>query len=306
MITQLAARWVLTTVFAAAGLIVTLPRRNPAGSAQPSGRGSNLFYGAMCAALIAMTWRSEPAAATWPQLALFGCAALWFGLTSLAGFGKGRRPSLPDLFHTLMAGAMMWMLTAMPSGTGRPAAGAMAPPMSRNWLCEAAATLRWNSSSPLLNCAICPVDVSLPAQVGCLDSAEFGGCRTGRGEAARLGLLDAAELEEHIDMIEIRRQEESFPASRAEHPLVVGDIEPSALLSSDTPQRRKDLDRLAHDRPARAQLRGELVLRGHPVAGLEPRPRDQFQDLLGHPLVTRPVDGVRLRVTCHNGEYDRS
>jgi hypothetical protein len=51
-----------------------------------------------------MTWRSEPAAATWLQVALFGCAALWFGLTSLAGFGKGRRPSLPDLFHTLMAG----------------------------------------------------------------------------------------------------------------------------------------------------------------------------------------------------------
>jgi hypothetical protein len=84
----------------------------------------------MCAALIAMTWRSEPAAATRLQVALFGCAALWFGLTSLAGFGKGRRPSLPDLFHTLMAGAIIWMLTAMPGATGMPAAGAMAP-MSR-------------------------------------------------------------------------------------------------------------------------------------------------------------------------------
>jgi len=59
----------------------------------------------MCAALIAMTWRSEPAAATQLQVALFGCAAFWFGLTSLAGFGQGRRPSLPALFHTLMAGS---------------------------------------------------------------------------------------------------------------------------------------------------------------------------------------------------------
>ncbi len=88
----------------------------------------------MCAALIAMTWRSEPAAATWLQVALFGCAALWFVLTSPAGFGQGRRPSLPALFHTLMAGAMIWMLTVMPAGTGMPTAGAargaMAP-MSR-------------------------------------------------------------------------------------------------------------------------------------------------------------------------------
>jgi hypothetical protein len=51
----------------------------------------------MCAALIAMTWRSEPAAATWLQAALFGCAALWSGLTSLVGCGQRRRPSLPDL-----------------------------------------------------------------------------------------------------------------------------------------------------------------------------------------------------------------
>lgn len=127
MITQLAARWVLTTVFAAAGLIVALPRRDQAGSAQSSGRGSNLFCSAMCAALIAMTWRSEPAAATWLQVALFGCAALWFVVTSLAGFGQGQGPSLPGLFHTLMAGAMIWMLTEMPAAAGMPPAGAMAP-----------------------------------------------------------------------------------------------------------------------------------------------------------------------------------
>ena len=92
MITALAARWVLTAVFAAAGLTATLPWRAPAESAQPAERISAVFCGAMCAALIAMIWRSEPAA-TWLQAALFGCAALWFGLTSLAGSGRGWRPA---------------------------------------------------------------------------------------------------------------------------------------------------------------------------------------------------------------------
>jgi hypothetical protein len=134
MIGGLAARWLLTAVFAAAGLRAALPRREPAESAQSADRVSAVFCVAMCAALIAMTWRSEPAAATWLQAALFGCAALWFGLTSLAGSGRVRRPSLPALLHTQMAGAMIWMLTAMPAVTGMPptgsARGAMAP-MSR-------------------------------------------------------------------------------------------------------------------------------------------------------------------------------
>ena len=91
IITALAPRWLLTAVFAAAGLRAVLPRREPARSAQPADRVSAVFCGAMCAALIAMTWRSEPAAATWLQAALFGCAALWFGLASLAGLFDGRR-----------------------------------------------------------------------------------------------------------------------------------------------------------------------------------------------------------------------
>ena len=88
----------------------------------------------MCAALTAMTWLSEPAAAAWVQVAVYGCAALWFGLAGLAGPGQVRRPGLPALLHALMAGAMIWMLTAMPAAAGMPPAGsargAMAP-MSR-------------------------------------------------------------------------------------------------------------------------------------------------------------------------------
>jgi hypothetical protein len=139
MIEGLAARWLLTGVFAAAGLWsgtgrwLGLPRHRPARPAQPADPTSAVFCGVMCAALIAMTWRSEPAAARWLQAALFGSAALWFGLASMAGSGKVRRRSLPAVLHGLMAGAMIWMLTAMsavPRTPTGPARGAMAA-MSR-------------------------------------------------------------------------------------------------------------------------------------------------------------------------------
>lgn len=134
IVTALAARWLFTAVFAAAGLGAALPRRGPAGTARPMDRISAIFCAAMGAALTAMTWRPEPAAATWPQAALFGCAALGFGLTSLADHGRAWRPNAPALLHALMAGTMIWMLTAMPAMTGMtspgPARGAM-PPMPR-------------------------------------------------------------------------------------------------------------------------------------------------------------------------------
>ena len=131
MITTLAARRLFTALFAAAGLGAALPRRGPAGTARPADRISAVFCAAMCAALTAMTWRPEPAAATWLQAALFGCAALGFGLTGRAGHGRVRQPGLPALLHALMAGTMIWMLTAMPAMTGMTspgsARGAMAP-----------------------------------------------------------------------------------------------------------------------------------------------------------------------------------
>jgi hypothetical protein len=134
MITALAARWLLTVVFAAAGLGAALPWRGPAAAADAAGREPAVFCVVMCTALTAMTWWSEPAAAAWVQAAVFGCAALWFRLVSLAGSGKVRRPGLPAVLHTLMAGAMIWMLTAMPAVAGMrpagPARGVMAP-MSR-------------------------------------------------------------------------------------------------------------------------------------------------------------------------------
>jgi hypothetical protein len=120
MLPALAARWLVTVVFAAAGLAAARPRRRT-GTARAAGWDSVVFCAVMCAALIVMTWRSEPAAAAWTQAAVFGCAALWFGLASLAG--RGRRPSLPAVLHALMAAAMIWMLTAMPATAGMPSAG---------------------------------------------------------------------------------------------------------------------------------------------------------------------------------------
>jgi hypothetical protein len=108
MITAVAARWLLTVVFAAAGLGAMLPRPAPAGTARPAGRMSAVFCAAMCAALTAMTWQPEPAAATWLQAALFGCTALGFWLIGRADYGRVRRPSLPALLHTLMASTMIW------------------------------------------------------------------------------------------------------------------------------------------------------------------------------------------------------
>jgi Domain of unknown function (DUF5134) len=117
MVTALAARWLLTAVFAAAGLGAARPRRRM-GTAPVADGVSVAFCAVMCAALIVMTWRSEPAAAAWSQAAVFGCAALWFGLPGLAG--GGRLPRLPAVLHALMAGAMIWMLAVMPGAADMP------------------------------------------------------------------------------------------------------------------------------------------------------------------------------------------
>jgi Domain of unknown function (DUF5134) len=133
MIESAAARWLFTAVFAAAALGAVLSRRRAAGPGRGDRAGAG-FCLVMCAALIAMAWWAEPAAVVWVQVAGFGCAALCFGLAGAgrSGLGSGwfGRPSLTGLHHALMAVAMIWMLTALPSAAGmRPAGrdpGAMA------------------------------------------------------------------------------------------------------------------------------------------------------------------------------------
>ena len=89
----------------------------------------------MSAALIAMTWRSEAALALWLQTALFGCAVIWFGLAGTSATARTCPASLPGAHHALMAGAMIWMIIAVPAdmrmapaGTARTAMPAMSHP----------------------------------------------------------------------------------------------------------------------------------------------------------------------------------
>ncbi len=112
MLGSAAASWLFTIVFGAAALGASLPLTRRARRPRPAGRAAAGFCVAMCAALIAMTWRAEPAPAVWLQVAVFGATALWL---VFAG------PVWAGLHHVLMAAAMSWMLTAIPARV--PAAG---------------------------------------------------------------------------------------------------------------------------------------------------------------------------------------
>ena len=121
-------------MFAAAGL-GSLPGPGRVGTARTAALVSEVFHALMCAVLIAMTWRSEPIAPAWFLTALFGCAVIWFGLAGPGGVAGFRTRRLPGLHHALMAGAMIWMITAMPAamrmgpaGPARSAMPAMSPP----------------------------------------------------------------------------------------------------------------------------------------------------------------------------------
>jgi len=109
MIGSLTIRWLLTGVFLAASLCVGLVRR--------SDRPVAMLCVLMCAAMIVMAWRPEPAAATWAQATGFGGAALWLVLAGSGGSGRFIRPTPTALHHALMAAAMIWMLTALSGGT---------------------------------------------------------------------------------------------------------------------------------------------------------------------------------------------
>jgi len=93
-------------------------------------RVSDGFHALMCAALIVMTWRSGPLVPEWLQVAVFGCAVIWFCATALGGSARSRTPRLPGLHHALMAGAMIWMITAIPVAMPMESAGPAASAMS--------------------------------------------------------------------------------------------------------------------------------------------------------------------------------
>jgi Domain of unknown function (DUF5134) len=130
-------RWLLTAVFVAAGL-GSLPVRGRPGTARAASviqsgadRVSDVFHALMCAALIAMTWRSGPLVPEWFQIAVFGCAVIWFGGFGLGGGTRSWARGLPGLHHALMAGAMIWMITAMPAAMPMVPAGPATAAMPR-------------------------------------------------------------------------------------------------------------------------------------------------------------------------------
>jgi hypothetical protein len=139
MVGPLSLRWLLTAVFVAAALgslpvrgRSRYPRMNLDNANSPKSRAdrvSDVFCALMCAALVVMTWRSGPLVPQWSQIAVFGCAVIWFGGVGLGGSAHSRTPALAGLHHALMAGAMIWMIVAMPLAAG-PATGAMSA-MSR-------------------------------------------------------------------------------------------------------------------------------------------------------------------------------
>jgi hypothetical protein len=68
-------------------------------------------------------------------MALLGCAVIWFPLAGPGQMAPFRARSLPGVHHALMAGAMIWMITAMPAdmrmahaGPARAAMPAMSHP----------------------------------------------------------------------------------------------------------------------------------------------------------------------------------
>jgi hypothetical protein len=117
-------------VFAAAGL-GSLPVPGRVDTARAAARVSEVFHALMCTALIAMTWRSEPAgparsampamsphAAPAAVLAVCVLLAAYFALPAVPWFvcaiGPGRRVTdRPAAGHAAMSAGMAAMLLAM-------------------------------------------------------------------------------------------------------------------------------------------------------------------------------------------------
>ena len=153
---------------------------------------------------------------------------------------------------------------------------------------------RWNASSPSLNSELSPSDVPVAAGPhGAFDFPQLGRAGAPGGQPARLHLLDAPELEQHEDVVQVGWFEEPAPPSRPDHALAIGHVKAAALLGADPAARREDLDRVTDNRAAGAQAQGQVLLRGQPVAGTQGELADQLKDLPGHHLVAGPVGAGR-------------
>jgi hypothetical protein len=123
----------------------------------------------MCLGLIVMTWRSGPVL-PWLQAAVFGCAVLWFGLAALGRAAGARARRAAGRHDALMAGAMIWMIFAMPTAMPMAASHGGMPAMSRP-----ATPPRCSWSAPCSR----PTSDSRPSRGSCAPPAPGRGCVTG-------------------------------------------------------------------------------------------------------------------------------
>ncbi|MFF2007524.1 DUF5134 domain-containing protein [Streptomyces sp. NPDC058195] len=125
MIAATGLRWILTLLFcalAAYGLWRALAARSPRWSA----RLSHGLHAVMALAMFAMAWPWGMDLPGTPQVVFFSAAAAWFVLVPLASRsgpeprGRALANALP---HTVMTGAMAWMVAAMSSAMSVGATG---------------------------------------------------------------------------------------------------------------------------------------------------------------------------------------
>lgn len=123
MITDLALRWVVTLLFAAAvaecGYSLTRHRHSARSVV------GHLLHLIMSVAMIVMAWPFGMEVPNIPPMVFFVVAALWY-LGVVVATRIGRRTPLLGLYHSAMMGAMAWMYAVM-DGTLLPGTTPMMP-----------------------------------------------------------------------------------------------------------------------------------------------------------------------------------
>jgi hypothetical protein len=118
--------WILTVLFASTGVYCLwhLSASWDRSTSRPD-RAVDVLHTVMSVSMIAMIWFPTGSVGTWVQIVAFGVVSLVIaGYASAKAVPAGVRVDLG--IHVLLAGAMVWMLAAMPlmmSGIPAPGAG---------------------------------------------------------------------------------------------------------------------------------------------------------------------------------------
>lgn len=117
MIQSVALSWILTAVFAVAGVywvghgVLSLTRTTANGWGEGS---TDVAHVLMCLGMIAMLWPWGHLVPRWPQVVAFVVAAAWFLLRAfLPGRWAHSRSRGECAYHVVAMGAMAWMIALM-------------------------------------------------------------------------------------------------------------------------------------------------------------------------------------------------